>query len=59
MRKVSLTAEVTVKTLVDLDELEQLIEDVIIEALQLDQEVQVKVTAEFSGEHLFHVEQSD
>jgi hypothetical protein len=36
-----------VKTLVDLDVLEDLIEDVILEALHQDEEVEVKVTAEF------------
>lgn len=40
-------AEISVKTLVDLDVLEDLIEDVILEALYQDQEVEVKVTAEF------------
>ena len=47
MRKVTVIAEVSVKTLVDLDVLEDLIEDVILEALYQDQEVEVKVTAEF------------
>ena len=47
MRKMTVIAEVSVKTLVDLDVLEDLIEDVILEALHQDQEVEVKVTAEF------------
>jgi len=47
MRKMTIIAEVSVKTLVDLDVLEDLIEDVILEALHQDQEVEVKVTAEF------------
>jgi len=47
MRKMTVIAEISVKTLVDLDVLEDLIEDVIIEALNQDQEVEVKVTAEF------------
>ena len=45
MRQVTVIAEVSVKTLLDLDVLEDLIEDVIIEALEQDNEV--KVTAEF------------
>jgi hypothetical protein len=47
MRKMTVIAEISVKTLIDLDVLEELIEDVIIEALNQDQEVEVKVTAEF------------
>jgi len=47
MRQVTVIAEVNVKTLLDLDVLEDLIEDVIIEALEQDNEVEVKVTAEF------------
>ena len=47
MRQVTVIAEVSVKTLLDLDVLEDLIEDVIIEALGQDNEVEVKVTAEF------------
>jgi len=47
MRKMTVIAEIRVKTLVDLDVLEDLIEDVILEALHQDQEVEVKVTAEF------------
>jgi len=47
MRKITMIAEVSVKTLVDLDLLEDLIEDVILEALHQDEEVEVKVTAEF------------
>ena len=47
MRKMTVIAEISVKTLVDLDVLEELIEDVIIEALHQDEEVEVKVTAEF------------
>lgn len=47
MRKMTVIAEVSVKTLVDLDVLEDLIEDVILEALHQDEEVEVKVTAEF------------
>tara|TARA_R110000744_G_scaffold152752_1_gene266960 strand:+ start:1526 stop:1684 length:159 start_codon:yes stop_codon:yes gene_type:complete len=47
MRQVTVIAEVSVKTLLDLDVLEDLIEDVIIEALEQDNEVEVKVTAEF------------
>jgi len=47
MRQVTVIAEVSVKTLLDLDVLEELIEDVIIEALEQDSEVEVKVTAEF------------
>jgi hypothetical protein len=47
MRKMTIIAEVSVKTLVDLDVLEDLIEDVILEALHQDEEVEVKVTAEF------------
>ncbi len=47
MRQVTVIAEVSVKTLLDLDVLEDLIEDVIIEALEQDNEVDVKVTAEF------------
>ncbi len=47
MRKMTVIAEISVKTLVDLDVLEDLIEDVIIEALHQDEEVEVKVTAEF------------
>jgi len=43
----TIIAEVSVKTLVDLDVLEDLIEDVILEALHQDEEVEVKVTAEF------------
>ena len=47
MRQVTVIAEVSVKTLLDLDVLEDLLEDVIIEALEQDNEVEVKVTAEF------------
>jgi hypothetical protein len=47
MRKMTVIAEISVKTLVDLDMLEDLIEDVILEALHQDEEVEVKVTAEF------------
>tara|TARA_B110000211_G_C13734685_1_gene401824 strand:- start:162 stop:320 length:159 start_codon:yes stop_codon:yes gene_type:complete len=47
MRQVTVIAEVNVKTLLDLDVLEDLLEDVIIEALEQDNEVEVKVTAEF------------
>jgi hypothetical protein len=47
MRKMTVIAEISVKTLVDLDVLEDLIEDVILEALHQDEEVEVKVTAEF------------
>ena len=47
MRKMTIIAEVSVKTLVDLDVLEDMIEDVILEALHQDEEVEVKVTAEF------------
>ena len=47
MRKMTVIAEVSVRTLVDLDVLEDLIEDVILEALHQDEEVEVKVTAEF------------
>jgi hypothetical protein len=47
MRKMTIIAEISVKTLVDLDVLEDLIEDVILEALHQDEEVEVKVTAEF------------
>ena len=47
MRKITIIAEVSVKTLVDLDVLEDLIEDVILEALHQDEEGEVKVTAEF------------
>jgi len=46
MRKMTVIAEVSVKTLVDLDVLEDLIEDVILEALHQDHEVEGKVTAE-------------
>ena len=46
MRKVTVIAEVSVKTLVDLDVLEDLIEDGILEALPQDDEGEVKVTAE-------------
>ena len=47
MRQITVIAEVSVKTLLDLDVLEDLIEDVIIEALEQDNGVEVKVTAEF------------
>ena len=47
MRKITIIAEVSVKTLVDLDVLEDLIEDVILEALHQAEEGEVKVTAEF------------
>ena len=47
MRKMTVIAEVSVRTLVDLDVLEDLIEDVILEALHQDEEVEVTVTAEF------------
>ena len=47
MRKMTVIAEVSVRTLVDLDVLEDLIEDVILEALHQHEEVEVKVTAEF------------
>ena len=47
MRKMTVTVEMSVKTLLDIDVLEDLIEDVLIEALHQDQDVEVKVTAEF------------
>ena len=47
MSQVTLIAEVSVKTLLDLDVLEDLSEDVFIEALEQDDEVEVKVTDEF------------
>ena len=47
MRKMTVTVEMSVKTLLDIDVLEDLIEDVILEALHQDEEVEVKVTAEF------------
>tara|TARA_Y100000114_G_C11758170_1_gene328071 strand:+ start:81 stop:299 length:219 start_codon:yes stop_codon:yes gene_type:complete len=46
MRAMTVIVEVTCKTLCDVDELEELIEDVILEALAQDKEVEVKVTAE-------------
>tara|TARA_A100001391_G_scaffold148528_2_gene105990 strand:+ start:393 stop:617 length:225 start_codon:yes stop_codon:yes gene_type:complete len=46
MRAMTVIVEVTCKTLCDVDELEELIEDVILEALSQDKEVEVKVTAE-------------
>ena len=46
MRAMTVIVEVTCKTLSDVDELEELIEDVILEALAQDKEVEVKVTAE-------------
>ena len=47
MRKMTVTVEMSVKPLLDIDVLEDLIEDVILEALHQDEEVEVKVTAEF------------
>ena len=47
MRKMTVMVEMSVKTLLDIDVLEDLIEDVILEALHQDEEVEVKVTAEF------------
>ena len=47
MRKMTVTVEMSVKTLLDIDVLEDLIEDVILEALHQDEEVEVKVPAEF------------
>jgi hypothetical protein len=47
MRKMTVTVEMSVKTLLDIDVLEDLIEDVLLEALHQDQDVEVKVTAEF------------
>ena len=47
MRKMTVTVEMSVKTLLDIDVLEDLIEDVLLEALHQDEEVEVKVTAEF------------
>ena len=46
MRKMTVTVEMSVKTLLDIDVLEDLIEDVLLEALHQDEEVEVKVTAE-------------
>jgi hypothetical protein len=46
MRAMTIIVEATCKTLCDVDELEELIEDVILEALAQDKEVEVKVTAE-------------
>jgi len=45
MRKMTVTVEMSVKTLLDIDVLEDLIEDVLLEALHQDQDVEVKVTA--------------
>jgi len=47
MRKMTVTVEMSVRTLLDIDVLEDLIEDVLLEALHQDQDVEVKVTAEF------------
>ena len=47
MRKITVTVEMSVRTLLDIDVLEDLIEDVLLEALHQDQDVEVKVTAEF------------
>ena len=47
MRKMTVMVEMSVKTLLDIDVLEDLIEDVLLEALHRDEEVEVKVTAEF------------
>ena len=47
MRKMTVMVEMSVKTLLDIDVLEDLIEDVLLEALHQDEEVEVKVTAEF------------
>ena len=46
MRKMTVMVEMSVKTLLDIDVLEDLIEDVLLEALHQDEEVEVKVTAE-------------
>ena len=48
MRAMTIIVEATCKTLCDVDELEDLIEDVILEALAQDKEVEVKVTAEIT-----------
>lgn len=50
MRKMTVTVEMSVKTLPDIDVLEDLIEDVLLEALHQDEEVEVKVTAELVQE---------
>jgi hypothetical protein len=48
MRAMTIIVEATCKTLCDVDELEELIEDVILEALAQDKEVEVKVTAKIT-----------
>ena len=50
MKKMTVTVEMSVKTLRDIDVLEDLIEDVLLEALHQDKEVEVKVTAELVQE---------
>jgi len=56
MRKMTVTVEMSVKTLLDIDVLEDLIEDVLLEALHQDEEVEVKVTAEFVKQAILSAE---
>ena len=56
MRKMTVTVEMSVKTLLDIDVLEDLIEDVLLEALHQDEEVEVRVTAEFVKQAILSAE---
>jgi len=56
MRKMTVMVEMSVKTLLDIDVLEDLIEDVLLEALHQDEEVEVKVTAEFVKQAILSAE---
>jgi DNA-binding protein YbaB len=48
MRKITVLIELDVKKLSDIDALQDMIEEALSEALDQDEEVSIKVTAEFS-----------
>ena len=48
MKKITVLIELDVKKLSDIDELQDMIEEALAEALDQDEEVSIKVTAEFS-----------
>lgn len=55
MKKITVLIELDVTKLSDIDALQDMIEEALAEALDQDEEVSIKVTAEFSrGQHQQH-----
>jgi hypothetical protein len=55
MKKITVLIELDVKKLSDIDALQDMIEEALAEALDQDEEVSIKVTAEFAkGRHQQH-----